>query len=245
MLLAQEQSNTIRKLDAAGMGGGTAWVQPDRAERERLALEAVTPAVELGADLNADNGDGRTALDAAKASFLVEKGATRGRDEKEAEQAPTPAPSKGWPAPRTLDGRPDLQGIWTNATVTPLERPRELAGKEFFTAREAAEYERRIVEQNNADRRRDESRCRPRHRLQRRLVGAGNEGRLDEAHIAHRRSPQRNNPAAHARRAGEGGRPRGGAPAASSRRTAGLNAGRPLHRAGDVRTAHAAGRLQQ
>jgi hypothetical protein len=154
VLLAQEQSNTIRKLDAAGMGGGTTWVQPDRAER--LALEAVTPAVELGADLNADNGDGRTALDAAKASFLVEKGATRGRDEKEAEQAPTPAPSKRWPAPRTLDGRPDLQGIWTNATVTPLERPRELAGKEFFTGREAAEYERRMVEQNNADRRRDD-----------------------------------------------------------------------------------------
>ena len=37
---------------------------------------------------------------------------------------------------RLPDGRPDLQGIWTNATVTPLERPRELAGKEFFTARE-------------------------------------------------------------------------------------------------------------
>ncbi|HXP86440.1 MAG TPA: hypothetical protein VN841_17055 [Bryobacteraceae bacterium] len=28
-----------------------------------------------------------------------------------------------WTAPRTADGHPDLQGIWTNATLTPLERP--------------------------------------------------------------------------------------------------------------------------
>ena len=41
--------------------------------------------------------------------------------------------AKPWTLPRTVDGQPDLQGIWTNATLTPLERPRELAGKEFFT----------------------------------------------------------------------------------------------------------------
>jgi hypothetical protein len=52
-----------------------------------------------------------------------------------------------------VDGHPDLQGIWTNATVTPLERPAELAGKEFLSAAEAAEYEKKIVERNNADRR--------------------------------------------------------------------------------------------
>jgi hypothetical protein len=65
-------------------------------------------------------------------------------------RSPSTKPSA---ALRTVDGHPDLQGIWTNATVTPFERPSELAGKEFFTAAEAAEYEKKIVEQNNADRR--------------------------------------------------------------------------------------------
>src|SRR5947208_2040591 len=49
-----------------------------------------------------------------------------------------------WKAPRTPDGKPDLQGIWTNNVSTPLERPRELAGKEFFTDREALAYEEEI-----------------------------------------------------------------------------------------------------
>ena len=47
--------------------------------------------------------------------------------------------------PRTPDGHPDLQGIWTNTTLTPMERPRDLAGKEFFTKEEAAAYEKRIL----------------------------------------------------------------------------------------------------
>jgi hypothetical protein len=70
--------------------------------------------------------------------------------------APEPTATPRWNSPRTFDGRPDLQGIWTNATVTPLERPKELAGKEFLSEQEAAEFEKRIVEQNNADRRRSD-----------------------------------------------------------------------------------------
>jgi hypothetical protein len=60
---------------------------------------------------------------------------------------------KKWTTPRTPDGQPDIQGIWTNATITPFERPRELAGKEYFTQQEAAEYEKTVVAANDRDRR--------------------------------------------------------------------------------------------
>ena len=73
---------TTALMAAVGMGGGTAWVQPARAEAEAQTLEAVKIALELGVDINAANTDGRTALDAAKAQgfdsvvkFLVANGA--------------------------------------------------------------------------------------------------------------------------------------------------------------------------
>jgi hypothetical protein len=49
------------------------------------------------------------------------------------------------PLPRTPDGHPDFEGIWTNATVVPLERPASLKGKEFYTEQEAAENARRVL----------------------------------------------------------------------------------------------------
>ena len=55
--------------------------------------------------------------------------------------------------PRTKDGHPDLQGVWSTATITPLERPAALAGKEFFTAKEADDYEKTFLQNNNRDRR--------------------------------------------------------------------------------------------
>lgn len=55
--------------------------------------------------------------------------------------------------PRTGDGHPDFTGIWTNVTITPLERPRDLAGKEFFTEQEVSAYEKRTVQQRNRDQR--------------------------------------------------------------------------------------------
>jgi hypothetical protein len=45
--------------------------------------------------------------------------------------------------PRTADGHPDMQGMWTNATFTPFERPQNLGGKEFFTEEEAAAFEQK------------------------------------------------------------------------------------------------------
>ena len=71
----------------------------------------------------------------------------------------TTSQSNEWTVPRTPDGRPDLQGVWDFRTITPLERPEELAGKEFLTEEEAAVYERETLSSRNADRRdRDESR---------------------------------------------------------------------------------------
>jgi len=69
-------------------------------------------------------------------------------------QAPSStAKKKAWTPPRTPDGQPDLQGSWATATLTPVQRPAEFAGKEFLTEQEAAEYQRRTLEQVNKDRR--------------------------------------------------------------------------------------------
>ena len=55
-----------------------------------------------------------------------------------------------WTPPRTPWGEPDLQGIWTNATLTPMERPRSLADKAVLTAEEAGELEARAAERRRA-----------------------------------------------------------------------------------------------
>ena len=57
-------------MAALGVGGGRAWVLPDRAQLEALVLESVKLAIDLGVDVNAVNTDGRTALDIARASKL-------------------------------------------------------------------------------------------------------------------------------------------------------------------------------
>jgi hypothetical protein len=51
-----------------------------------------------------------------------------------------------WTPPRTPWGDPDLRGYWLTATYTPLERPKELAGKAFYTPEEAVTAFRKAVE---------------------------------------------------------------------------------------------------
>ena len=57
--------------------------------------------------------------------------------------------------PRTADGRPDLQGYWTNDSYTPLERPAEFSTKSHFTPQEAAAFVRtrldRLENQSRTD----------------------------------------------------------------------------------------------
>ena len=60
--------------------------------------------------------------------------------------APAWAQSSSSEIPRTEWGAPDLRGVWNNSTLTPFQRPTDLADREFLTEEEAA-----AIAQNRAD----------------------------------------------------------------------------------------------
>jgi hypothetical protein len=78
---------------------------------------------------------------AGAALFLLASGARPGAQTTPAARR-AGAAGTGWTIPRTVDGQPDLQGIWDYRTLTPLERPPQFAGKEFLTDDEIADDER-------------------------------------------------------------------------------------------------------
>jgi hypothetical protein len=65
----------------------------------------------------------------------------------QAAKAPAQAAAKAAPPraastlPRTADGHPNLQGVYDVATITPIERPAEAAGRPVLTNEEAAAAE--------------------------------------------------------------------------------------------------------
>ncbi len=69
---------------------------------------------------------------------------------------------------RTSDGRPDLSGTWSYATLTTLERPAEFKDKPFLTAEEAAAFEQRTLKIQDRDRRDGDG-----------PAGRGSDGRTD------------------------------------------------------------------
>jgi hypothetical protein len=71
----------------------------------------------------------------AQAPFDAAQGKPAAKDAKPA-AAPAAVPKTPW-------GHPDLQGTWDYRTITPLERPREFADREFYTEEEAARLEGR------------------------------------------------------------------------------------------------------
>ena len=54
-------------------------------------------------------------------------------------------------APRTPWGAPDLQGVWDFRSLTPMERPEELADTETFTAEQAAEFAEETIRTRSRD----------------------------------------------------------------------------------------------
>ena len=54
--------------------------------------------------------------------------------------------TSNWTVPRTPDGQPDLQGVWANNNATPLERPKQLAGRAYLTEQEVAALQKKAHE---------------------------------------------------------------------------------------------------
>jgi hypothetical protein len=61
--------------------------------------------------------------------------------------------AKPYAVPRTPWGEPDLQGTFSNRTITPFERPADVKGREFFTPEEVAALEARASEQSGDEER--------------------------------------------------------------------------------------------
>src|ERR1700716_2579398 len=61
--------------------------------------------------------------------------------------------AKKWTPPRTPWGDPDLQGVWNDATSTPLERPTGVASKDILSDAEAEEVQDQLASNLSRNRR--------------------------------------------------------------------------------------------
>ena len=75
---------------------------------------------------------------AAVIAVALLAGRVAGQQAPAAPSANATAAGGAWKAPRTPWSAPDMQGIWSSNTITPLERPAKYAGREFLTDEEVA-----------------------------------------------------------------------------------------------------------
>src|SRR5678816_4009337 len=83
---------------------------------------------------------------AAVAVWLVALASPHVTGQSTTTSAAAPARSTSRAIPRLPDGKPDLQGNWTNQTFTPLERPAQYKDKRFFTVEEAKAFAEKALE---------------------------------------------------------------------------------------------------
>jgi hypothetical protein len=84
-------------------------------------------------------------LSAAAALFALAPSSAFAQAVSAAAKVATPTSGQVKTVHRTADGHPDLSGVWSTASVTPLERPKDLGSKEFFTKEEAEAYEKKSL----------------------------------------------------------------------------------------------------
>src|SRR5438094_9663437 len=93
-------------------------------------------------------------LAAGIAAFSLSAAGQTAKPATQTKPAPKPAPAaKAWTAPKTPWGDPDLQGVWNDATSTPLQRPTGVKEKDVLSDEEAADFQNDLEFQLSRDRR--------------------------------------------------------------------------------------------
>ncbi|HXP87500.1 MAG TPA: hypothetical protein VN841_22400 [Bryobacteraceae bacterium] len=89
----------------------------------------------------------------AAAPWAMPAGAQSASPPQQAAPAKKAAPAKpAWTPPRLADGHLDFNGVWSNASIVPLERPQELEGKQFLTPEEKTAYEQKVFARSSRER---------------------------------------------------------------------------------------------
>jgi hypothetical protein len=82
----------------------------------------------------------------AAATLDGQSASARAKEDRSATATGRTATTTGWRVPRMPDGRPDMQGVWANNNMTPLERPKAWAGRTTISDAELADLKKKLQE---------------------------------------------------------------------------------------------------